>query len=53
MCCDQANDFEFKAINGECPKCGCMTVDGVAYDQCQYSPLECDLCESSPCTGSC
>jgi len=39
--------------NGECPECGELTIDGVAIDQCSYSPILCDTCGYAPCDGSC
>lgn len=52
MCC-AGNDYKREEINGECPECGCETVDGDAYESCYYSPCECKECNSRPCDGSC
>jgi hypothetical protein len=43
---------------GECPECGAKVVlycdgDVVAATGCNYSPMQCDLCGSSPCDQSC
>lgn len=52
MCCSNT-DFEKKDINGECLDCGQPTVDGQAYDNCSWSPVECETCGWAPCDGSC
>ena len=52
MCCSNT-DYRLKDINGECPDCGEPTVDGNAYDSCDYSPKICETCGWSPCDESC
>ena len=46
-------DWKKQEPNGKCPDCGEDTVDGVAYHQCCYSPVECKTCNWRPCDGSC
>lgn len=50
MCCDAWNEGK---PNGECPKCGAPTVDGIAATGCNYSPVQCDKCGDAPCDQSC
>jgi len=52
MCCEPSG-YSKKEINGKCPDCGEDTVDGDAYEQCRYSPIECFTCGWSPCDESC
>lgn len=52
MCCSNTGYIKDQ-INGECLKCGEPTVDGEAYDKCDYSHTECDECGYSPCDDSC
>lgn len=52
MCCDP-NNYDKSQINGECPNCGEPTVDGDAFEQCGYSPTQCETCGFAPCDGSC
>jgi hypothetical protein len=53
-CCGQAIEWKPQTKpNGECPDCGEETVDGEAYRQCSYSPVECKTCNHRPCDGSC
>jgi uncharacterized protein (DUF983 family) len=52
MCCDNTS-YEVVEINGECPACGEPTVDGNAFDRCNYSPEDCEVCGSARCDGSC
>jgi hypothetical protein len=52
MCCANT-DYKLKDINGECPDCGEPTVDGNAYDRCDYSPEVCKTCGWAPCDESC
>lgn len=40
-------------IDGECPDCGADTVEGEAFDNCGYSPCQCETCNWRPCDGSC
>ncbi len=53
MCCAPIEWEPNDAPNGECPECGCETVDGQAYECCYYSPELCETCHSAPCDGSC
>ena len=53
MCCDPVNNFRYDQIDGECEKCGEDTVDGVAFDACSYSSVDCDKCGYAPCKDSC
>lgn len=41
------------AADGTCPACGEATEEGLALIRCSYSPLECQVCDWSPCDGSC
>ena len=52
MCCC-GTEYNLKEVDGECPECGELTVDGDAYESCAYSPTECDECGWAPCDGSC
>jgi hypothetical protein len=52
MCCS-ASGYYYSDIDGECPHCGEPTVDGDAYENCSYSPTQCDTCGYSPCDESC
>ena len=52
MCCD-GTGYNEEDINGEGPKCGEPTVDGEAYENCGYSPEDCETCGRSGCDGSC
>lgn len=52
MCCEPTGYVESQ-INGECPDCGEPTVDGDAYENCWYSPTDCETCGNSPCDDSC
>lgn len=53
MSCCEPMDFKEEQINGKCPDCGSPTVDSQAFEQCGYSPVECETCNSKPCDGSC
>lgn len=54
MCCDGWNiDVEPGDVEGECPDCGGETVNGVAKTGCNYSPCDCQTCESHSCDQSC
>ena len=52
MCCEPSG-YTKAEIDGECKECGEPTVDGEAYESCDYSPAECGVCGWSPCDGSC
>lgn len=52
MCCD-GTGYSRSEIDGECPDCGSETVEGDAYEQCGFSPTECETCGSAPCDQSC
>lgn len=55
-CCiptEEAMDFRYKDVNGRCEECGAETVDGKAYDQCAYSVVSCEYCNSAPCEQAC
>ena len=52
MCCSNTY-YNEEEINGVCPNCGEDTVDGYAFDCCDYSPTICDTCGWSPCDESC
>ena len=52
MCC-AVTEYSQSEINGTCKDCGADTVDGDAYECCEYSPLICETCNYSPCDGSC
>lgn len=52
MCCERQGAIG--KVNGECPECGCDTVDGEAVDVCGYSPDDpCPICGSNPCSDYC
>jgi len=51
MCCED-HGAEGKP-NGECPDCGCETVDEVSTSICGYSSTECETCQRAPCDESC
>lgn len=40
-------------VNGVCPKCGAETVDGLAYDNCEYGDKVCDECLHLECNEDC
>ncbi len=52
MCCD-GTGYSENEIDGECPDCGGPTVEGDAYTQCGYSPIDCHTCGCAPCDQSC
>jgi hypothetical protein len=52
MCCSNTG-YTKDEINGECQDCGEPTVDGSAFDCCDYSPEMCKTCGWSPCDESC
>ena len=52
MCCSNT-DYREEEINGVCPDCGEDTVDGDAYDACDYSLTLCETCGWAPCDESC
>lgn len=52
MCADGWK-YKKEEINGVCPDCGMETVDGYAYEGCNYSPIDCKTCGSAPCDDSC
>lgn len=51
-CCDGYSSY-LDEINGICPECGMITVDGGAAMGCNYSPSLCKTCGYRPCDGSC
>jgi hypothetical protein len=51
-CCED-HGYDEKDVDGECPDCGGPTVEGDAVDQCGYSPVTCETCNSRPCDQSC
>jgi PHP family Zn ribbon phosphoesterase len=53
MCCAQYEWDPKEKPNGKCPDCDEDTVDGVAYRQCSYAPVECETCNHRPCDGAC
>ena len=53
MACFGTYEYEESEINGKCDKCGQPTVDGKAFDSCEYSPTVCEKCGWSPCDGIC
>lgn len=53
MSCFEPTGYLVDQIDGECPECGCPTVDGCAYEACGYSPTICETCGSAPCDLSC
>jgi hypothetical protein len=53
MSCCSPSDYKENEINGVCPECGEPTVDGEAFENCDYSPEVCKTCGYSPCDLSC
>lgn len=53
MSCCSPSEYRKEEIDGECPECGSDTVDGYAYEQCSYSPTDCEFCGLAPCDQSC
>lgn len=53
MTCCASTEYRCEEINGKCPECDEPTVDGDAYEQCSYSPKQCETCGWRPCDGSC
>lgn len=51
-CCCPEN-YCFEEVNGVCPDCGRLTVDGRCRTNCCYSSVKCETCGASPCDGSC
>jgi len=51
--CWSNTDYTREEINGECPDCGEPTINGDAYDNCDYSPEICKTCGWAPCDESC
>jgi len=52
-CCDGWKPDDGEEINGECPDCGEVTINGVAAYGCNYSPQTCTTCGAQPCDWSC
>jgi PHP family Zn ribbon phosphoesterase len=52
-CCEPFGTTDPKDVDGRCPECGGLTVEGEAAVGCCYSPVDCEVCNSSPCDGSC
>lgn len=54
MGCCSPFEFSREDVVGECPVCGALVdEDGNAVEGCSYSPVDCDICGSRPCDGSC
>lgn len=51
-CCDGWK-YRDDEVNGICPECGGLTVDGEAQEGCNWSLVECEECGDAPCDGSC
>ena len=51
--CRDGWDSDDIEVNGECPDCGCPTVDGQAASGCNWSPCVCETCGYCPCDQSC
>lgn len=51
--CSDGWKYDADEVNGKCPECGMETVDGVAKEGCNWSPVECETCGYRPCDGSC
>lgn len=49
-----AGSWSGEPATGECPEC-CDPVDyeGLSITGCYYSEIECRVCGSRPCDGSC
>ena len=43
------NNMEY----GICQSCGEETLDGKSIWSCDWSPVECKVCDYRPCDGSC
>lgn len=41
------------AVNGTCPDCGILTIDGEAAYGCNWSPVTCETCGYRECDDSC
>jgi len=52
MCYEPSGYIE-EEIDGICSFCGSPTVDGDAFEKCEYSHIECEICGYAPCDGSC
>ena len=52
MCADGWK-YDDGEINGSCPDCGTPTVDGHAFEGCNYSPIICKTCGDAPCDDYC
>lgn len=53
MCNDPAFVYDGDEIDGHCSECSAETIDGEAIDQCNFSVVQCEKCNYSPCNGSC
>lgn len=51
--CSDGWRYGLDEVNGECPDCGYPTVDGEAFEGCNWSPVLCQTCGDAPCDGSC
>lgn len=52
-CCDGIEWEKDDKPDGVCPACGEPTLEGQAWEVCNYSPIECHTCGDAPCDGSC
>lgn len=54
MCCDPVQVLEKHELpDGICEDCGEETIDGMAVEGCNHSPVECPTCNFCPCDQSC
>lgn len=52
MCC-AGTEYSEDEINGECPDCGYPTVNGYAFEKCDYSSIDCETCGRAMCEDAC
>ena len=53
MGCCASSGFTREEINGVCPDCGGETVNGCAYECCDYAAVDCETCGYAPCNEGC
>jgi len=51
-CCDGWSS-SVDEVTGKCPDCGGPVVEGGSASGCNYSPVDCKTCGSSPCDQYC
>ena len=57
MCADgyfyEDYDEDMELVNGECPDCGALTIDGEAASGCAHAWDRCETCGHGTCDGGC